>query len=144
LLDRGRTIEFRSHDRGVGWLDRHAEHEQVQRIARFSDGFYRLRMQDGDLLLADLRMGQEPSYVFEFNIGPPPDSTPPIHPVATQVGARGDAGAALPWLRARLLGQDLPPLSDIMAQRAPQRIPTASPTRPLDTPLPQTTMPRLP
>ncbi len=144
LLDRGRTIQFRSHDRGVGWLDLYAGHEQVQRIARFSDGFYRLRKQDGDLLLADLRMGQEPSYVFEFNIGPPPDSTPLSYPVATQIGARGDIGVVLPWLRARLLGQDLPPLSDIIAQHATPRSPIASPTRPLDTPLPQTTLPRLP
>lgn len=115
LLDRGRPVAFRSHDRGAGVLDVHADHPQVQRIARFSDGFFRLREQGGALRLTDLRMGQEPYYVFDFDIGPPLDNASSPWPAARQQGERVNLGLSLPWLRARLGGQDLPPLSDWVA-----------------------------
>jgi len=118
LLDRGRPVAFRSHDRGADVLDAHANHPQVRRIARFSDGFYRLRERDGRLMVADLRMGQEPSYVFEFDVGPPLLPGQTTYPVAMQAGERGNIRVALQWLRARMTGADLPPLSDVLARSA--------------------------
>ena len=111
-LDQGRPIDFRSHDRGAGLLQAHGDHPQVQRIARFSDGFYRLREQDGELRLTDLRMGQEPFYVFDFNIGPALQQAAERWPAAQQQGQRVNLDLGLPWLRARMAGEDLPPLSD--------------------------------
>ena len=40
----------------------------VQRIAAFSKGFYKLSEADGRVLITDLRMGQEPGYVFSFAV----------------------------------------------------------------------------
>jgi inner membrane protein len=113
LLDRGRTITFRSHDRGAEGLKRHAQHPHVQRIAQFSQGFYRLREQDGQLWITDLRMGQEPAYVFDFQLDPHWTAQKGPNP-AVRVSHRADLQVGLPWIQARLLGQDLPPLSDLL------------------------------
>ncbi|MCD8514470.1 MAG: metal-dependent hydrolase [Burkholderiaceae bacterium] len=111
LLDQGRPIVFRSHDRGGPLLQRYADHAQVQQIAAFSKGFYRLREVNGQLLLADLRMGQEPAYGFEFALDRNGSAGQPTQP-AIRVGRRADPQIGLPWLLERVQGQDLPPLSD--------------------------------
>ncbi len=105
LADRGRPVRFVAHDRGGELLARHAAHPQVARMARFSDGFYRLTLRDGRLLLADLRMGQQPHFVFEFDLGPASG----VPEAAVNVGLRGDVGAGLRWLWRRLRGEDLDP-----------------------------------
>jgi inner membrane protein len=60
------------------------------------------------VLVTDLRMGQEPGYVFSFAVAerrsPPVPLTPPV-----QVGARLDFERGLPWLWQRMLGEPLPP-----------------------------------
>lgn len=109
LLDRGRTIRFNSHAQGQELISQHATHPHVQRVARFSDGFYRMtQTTDGALWLTDLRMGQEAAYVFNFNIGPAlgPGTTPPP---ATQHSMRANLPGALSWLWQRALGHDVSP-----------------------------------
>lgn len=111
LLDQGRPILFRSHDRGAGLIEQYGDHPHVQRVAAFSKGFYRLREVEGQLWLADLRMGQEPAYGFEFLIDRSAQAggdTPP----AVRVGRRTDPSVGFPWLLQRVQGRDLPPLSD--------------------------------
>jgi len=80
----------------------------VQRMTWFSRGFYKVHARDGEAFLADLRMGQEPFYVFEFRIarreGDRWLAVPPEN-----AGGRGDVSAALAWLPRRMLGEDLPP-----------------------------------
>lgn len=111
LMDRGRPIRFTSHPSGRALAQQHAAHPQVQRVARFSDGFYRVAQDtQGDLWLTDLRMGQEPTYSFQFNIGPPLDALAGREPPpATRHGLRVDVSAGLRWLGQRLLGRDVPP-----------------------------------
>jgi hypothetical protein len=109
LLDQGRPMRFTSHPQGQALVQAHAAHPQVQRVARFSSGFFRLcQTGDGTLWLTDLRMGQEPNYVFRFNIGLPLGGGD-APPQATQEGMRIDASAALTWLWQRALGNDVPP-----------------------------------
>ena len=74
----------------------------VRQLAAFSRGFYSLRWHDNQLLLTDLRMGQEGSYAFEFVI----DSNSGL-PLA-QLPMRHNSELALPWLWRRTLGQALP------------------------------------
>lgn len=104
LLDGGRPVRFSAYDRGGDLLARHAGHPQVQRMARFSDGFFKLAEQDGQLRLSDLRMGQQPNYVFSFNLGPP--AAQPVPPAFGQ-GARGDVREGLRWLGRRMRGEDV-------------------------------------
>jgi len=109
LLDKGRPIRFTTHAQGQALALEHAAHPHVQRIARFSDGFFRMsQTDDGSLWLTDLRMGQEPNYSFHFNIGPAlaPGATPPA---ATQNWMRIDTRAGLRWLWQRVLGRDVAP-----------------------------------
>ncbi len=44
-------------------------HWPVQRLKWFSKGFYKVDLQDGDIVISDLRMGLEPNYVFSFKVG---------------------------------------------------------------------------
>ena len=128
LLDRGRPVAFRSYARGAELLQTHADHPQVERIARFSDGFFRLHQRDGALWVTDLRMGQEPHYVFDFNLGPPLAEGQPA-PVAQRQGLRADIRAGLPWLWARIQGQHLPPLGEVLT-RTTLPLPISTPPLP--------------
>ncbi len=143
LLDRGRPVAFRSHPRGAELIRQHGHHPHVQRIARFSDGFYRLHSRDGRLWLTDLRMGQEPHYSFDFDLGAPlpPDSPPPV---AQRAGLRADLRTGLPWLWARLQGQALPPLGEFLAQGPRPRPSGAGQPHPVEALLPAAPPPRLP
>jgi inner membrane protein len=80
----------------------------AERMAWFTHGFYSLREVKGEAILTDLRMGQEPAYVFQFALAQREDNAlKEITPRAQ--GNRGDAAKALPWLWARIKGQDIPP-----------------------------------
>jgi inner membrane protein len=88
LLDGGRPIRFDSFDRGTALLTQNADHPQVQRLHRFTDGFVSLRQDaKGDLWISDWRMG----------------------PVATQERRVMDVGAGLIWLGTRMRGTDIDP-----------------------------------
>jgi inner membrane protein len=115
LLDGGRPIRFGSHPRGGDLLERHGDHPHVQRMLRFSEGFVRLQEVDGRLWLTDLRMGQEPGYVFRFDLGPA-DRAASAPPVAQSLGQRIAVREGLAWLWPRLQGADLPPLDAYLRQ----------------------------
>lgn len=108
LFDRGRPIRFAAFPSGHALAQQHADHPHVRHIARFSDGFFRMTEAHGRLWLTDLRMGQEPGYVFHFDIGPPLSAHMPVPPPATQSNLRTDVSTGLAWLWRRLQGEDLP------------------------------------
>ena len=89
----------------AGWTD----HPAVRRLAAFSQGHYKLQVRDGRVLLSDLRMGQEPYYIFTFDIGAHggPHSVAP-EPVIHRA-ERIDLARGWSWLWRRALGQPLPP-----------------------------------
>lgn len=63
------TIEFRRYPDRRDLLAPIADSRAVQRLAWFTKDFYRVA-RDGDAItLTDLRMGQEPAYVFSFVVG---------------------------------------------------------------------------
>ena len=104
FFDGGRPVRFTAHDRGGELLSQHAQHPQVARMARFSDGFFKLSQQGDHLVLSDLRMGQQPHFVFSFDLGP---AMARPWPPAINQGLRGDVGEGLRWLGRRIRGQDL-------------------------------------
>jgi inner membrane protein len=108
LRDQGRPIRFRAFDRGGHLLARHAGHVQVQRLQRFADGFVAMRQEGADLWITDLRMGQQPYYVFDFNIGAA-SADPAAPPPAQQVSARIPLAAGFKWLGRRMAGEDIDP-----------------------------------
>jgi inner membrane protein len=103
LLDPEPTVRWTAHPRGAELIAQHGDVDAVKRIAAFSQGFFKMQSSEqGRVLLTDLRMGQEPNYTFNFDLGQPGDvGTAPIQ----QRSMRADIGKALPWLWERLLGR---------------------------------------
>lgn len=104
LLDPEPTVHWTAHPRGAELIAQHGDVDAVARIAVFSQGFFKMQTSTnpGHVLLTDLRMGQEPSYTFSFDLGKPGEvGTTPIQ----QRSMRADIGKALPWLWLRLLGR---------------------------------------
>lgn len=113
LLDGRPTVRWASHDRGAALIEQHSASDPVARMARFSHGFYRLRQTPDDRLqVTDLRMGQEPDYVFNFDVGPL-DAVGTVS--ATHRSSRPDTDAALAWLWQRARGADLLPMGAALA-----------------------------
>jgi len=108
LRDGGRPIRFRTFDRGAQLLAAHAHEAHVQGLQRFADGFVRMTQEGGRLWITDLRMGQEPDYVFHFDIGPATARADQSAP-AQQVSARMPLGPGLRWLGQRMLGKEVDP-----------------------------------
>jgi inner membrane protein len=108
LFDRDRKIRF---DRFASddALYRNLRSEwAVERMAWFTRGFFKMEERDGKAILSDLRMGQEPNYVFAFALAERQSPTfAAITPMA--VGSRGDPAKALAWVWTRLKGNDVSP-----------------------------------
>ncbi len=110
LLDKKPPV-FTEHDRGVSHYQAWQQHPSVARLAWFSKGFFKMSEQQGMLSITDLRMGQEPGYVFSFVVaerGPGQEWQPLAQP--QQVSERLPMKPALHWLWRRALGEPLPSL----------------------------------
>lgn len=104
LADGDRPMRWTRHARGAELLARYADQPWVRSVARFSHGF--MRMQEdarGHVYVTDLRMGQEPSYSFHFDLGPGP-ALQAGHGTVTQQWQRPDIATALPALWRRIRG----------------------------------------
>lgn len=108
LFDGGRQIMFDRFESGTALSSALQDIEGVQRIAAFSKGFYKLHANDTQLLVTDLRMGQEPYYVFTFAVAERNSAAQPL-PRPVQLGTRPDVRRGLPWLWRRAWGEPLPP-----------------------------------
>jgi inner membrane protein len=106
LLDGDRAVRWTSHERGRALMERHAAHPMVERVARFSHGFFKMSEHGGDVFITDLRMGYEPAYTFHFNLGTPAQMASGSHLTAQQ-WQRPDLATALPWLWQRMWGHDV-------------------------------------
>ena len=109
LLDSGRAVRFRSWPLDQTLLEQAREIPAVRRIAWFSRGFFRLDHQDGRVRITDLRMGQEPFYVFSFEVARKESLLRPVLPRSVGTRPGPETGAALRWLLNRALGADIDP-----------------------------------
>jgi inner membrane protein len=108
LLDDGPQIRFDRFDRGQALRATLAGHPPVERIARFSHGFHKLSLRGEGVFISDLRMGQEPTYTFSFEVARRGSALVPLA-VPRAAGQRPDAGRVLPWLWRRARGEDIGP-----------------------------------
>ncbi len=112
LLDAPGPMRFDTHSQGLPLAAALPGHNGLQRIRQFSDGFWALQAAaDGRLLLSDLRMGQEPHYVFRFALARRDAAGAawvPINP-SEAAGGRGPLGDSLSWLWKRMGGVPVPP-----------------------------------
>ena len=108
FFDKDRNVRFDQFPNQSALMRELEGNWAAQRMAWFTHGFYALREVNGQVILADLRMGQEPDYVFQFAIAQRDGSAlKAITP--QQAGSRSDAAKLLPWLWARIKGQDIAP-----------------------------------
>jgi inner membrane protein len=107
LLDAQRRIRFDRFTSDPA-LWRELQHlEPVQRIAAFSQGFYKVHEEDGRAFITDLRMGQEPGYVFSFEVARRGSGWQAVVP--QNKGGRMDIGRGLAWVWARMWGKEVAP-----------------------------------
>jgi len=69
LVDGERTVTISRHQSREDLLQTLAGHWPVERLRWFSKGFYKVWQQGDEVIMTDLRMGAEPSYVFSFAVG---------------------------------------------------------------------------
>ena len=108
LLDASPQIGFDRFPRGLALAAEVQAIRGVQRIRDFSKGFYALRLDGARVLISDLRMGQEPAYIFTFAVAERHSAAVPLA-LPEQVGGRPDVGRVLPWIWRRMWGEALPP-----------------------------------
>jgi inner membrane protein len=109
LLDEGAALAFDRFPRGKALSAGLEDADALRRMAAFSKGYYKLSQDGEQVLLTDLRMGQEPAYVFSFVIGERRGQTSVPRALPQQRSARPDIARWLPWLWRRALGEPLPP-----------------------------------
>jgi len=109
LLDGEPRIDFDRFDRGEHLHALLAGQRHVERVAWFSRGFFKLSQQREQVLISDLRMGQEPNYTFTFVVARRHGDTLAPVPAPTQAGGRGDIGQAMDWLWRRASGARIEP-----------------------------------
>jgi len=108
LLDSDGAITFDRFDQGLSLAAALPPIDGVRRITAFSQGFYKLHQDGPRVLITDLRMGQEPTYIFSFAVATRRSPTVPLVPTE-QISNRPDLARGLPWLWRRALGEPLPP-----------------------------------
>ncbi len=65
----GEAITFQRYPRRVELIADLADHAPVARLRAFTDGFYTVLERDRNVVMADLRMGQNGYYAFAFTVG---------------------------------------------------------------------------
>ncbi len=107
LLDAHRHVRLEAFDSDTSVYRALQDLPSVRRMTAFSHGFYKVHEQGDEAYITDLRMGQEPGYVFSFRVARREgDRWVPL--TAAPAGWRVDLDRGLPWLWARIQGQDLP------------------------------------
>jgi inner membrane protein len=108
LLDQGAQMAFDSFERGNALAAELKGNEGVRRIRDFSKGFYKLSQDGARVLISDLRMGQEPTYIFTFAVAERHSAAVSLA-LPVQVGARPEIQRILRWQWRRMWGEALPP-----------------------------------
>jgi inner membrane protein len=107
LFDRERKIRFDRFTIDAALYESLKDVWAVDRMAWFTRGFFKMQIKDDKALLTDLRMGQEPHYVFSFAVA---ERQSPTFAAITpeSVGSRGNLSEGFSWLWTRLRGNDVP------------------------------------
>ncbi|EJI84927.1 membrane-bound metal-dependent hydrolase [Alishewanella aestuarii B11] len=72
LLEKNSDIVFQRYVLDPELYQRYQQHPDVQTLATFSQGFYALEQQGEQVVITDLRMGQQQNYAFSFVLAEEP------------------------------------------------------------------------
>jgi inner membrane protein len=119
LLDSDTDIRFVEYPRGQDLYQRVRGNWEVERIAWFSHGYFKMMEENGVLRIADLRMGVDPYYTFTFDVATvdkennnqinfitPTHKLPPV-----------DSERSLQWFPERILGNTDQALVDFLGNK---------------------------
>lgn len=82
LTKPNRPIQFRYYESSNELLEGLEDHWPVSRLRWFTKGFYSVTLEDDQVVITDLRMGQEPGYIFRFVVAESGrENTRPIKPI---------------------------------------------------------------
>lgn len=102
-------IKFSAYPRNTVLDPALAQDEATQLMRWFSQGFYRLQEANKGITITDLRMGQEPNYIFNFQVAEQTvQGISPIKPPQAIEGERGNIGCGLRWIGRRMIDATLP------------------------------------
>jgi len=108
MLDRDPRMTFDVYPRGDALYHAVRDYPPVARVVWFTQGLFKMSERDGNVIISDLRMGQEPYYTFTFIVGqrqgPVIATVPPVH-----LREQHDARTGVVWLGRRAWGEKLPP-----------------------------------
>ncbi len=103
-----RPIRFERFERGQALDAATMRFEDANLIRAFSRGFYALEDDGRRVWITDLRMGQQPFYVFSFAFAE--HQSEPLREIAPlRRTRRMPTEAGIPWLKRRLLDADIDP-----------------------------------
>lgn len=110
VCDGGRPIVFDAIDRGSEWRQALRSVPRAEVLRDFSGDCTKTERRGDELWLTDLRMGQEPRYVFAFAVARVEDDGAVVAvPAPVRASSRIDVGRGLAWLWPRMWGADIPP-----------------------------------
>jgi inner membrane protein len=108
MLDRDPRVTFDVYPRGEALYNAVRDNPPVARVVWFTQGLFKMSERDGNVVISDLRMGQEPYYSFNFIVGQRQSSViaavPPV-----RFSEQHDARTGIAWLWRRMWGEKLPP-----------------------------------
>lgn len=108
MFDRDPRMTFDVYPRGEALYDAVRDNPSVARVVWFTQGLFKMSERDGNVIISDLRMGQEPSYSFNFIVAQRQDSgISAIPPVRFRQPREVRTGIA--WLWRRMWDEKLPP-----------------------------------
>jgi inner membrane protein len=109
FFDGDRPLQLQRIARGVEWLPAVRVIPAAAALDRFAGGCTKVERHGDKLRLVDLRMGQEPHYVFGFDVARiGGDGALVPNDVDRKDGARIDAGKGMAWLWPRMWGANIP------------------------------------
>ena len=118
LLDKTPQVAFDAYPRGNALAAELSGVKGVQQLQGFTKGFSALRDDDGRVLISDLRMGQEPDYIFTFAVAEKRSAAVPLV-VPEQLRRRGDIRCSLSWLSQRITATVVSPPLKFCGNSAP-------------------------
>lgn len=111
VFDSDGSIKLNQYRRIDNQLDASIKLDSLQRLAWFTNDFYRLDNINDTLVATDLRMGLEPSYFFKYELAQYKDNNW-LEIAPMRVRSERNAKQGLAWTWQRIWHQDTPKLAD--------------------------------